>query len=57
MFHHQRRKISIFSQGEQILFVERINVVFGILVDHPTGNDDRATFIGGSNSVNTEAPR
>lgn len=33
MLHHQRGKVSIFAQGEEVLLVQSIDVGFGVFVD------------------------
>ena len=42
------------SPTEQILLVEGINVGFGILFDDPIVNDDRTTFVCGTDPVEGE---
>lgn len=54
VFHHQGRKVSILSKGEQVLFVKSVDVGFGIVVDNSLGDDDRSSFIRCPKSVQTE---
>lgn len=51
MLHHESCEVSIFSQGEEILLVQGIHIGFGIFVNNDRRDDDRSTFVGGTNAV------
>lgn len=54
MLHQERCQITIFTEREQVLLVQSINIAFCIVVDNAIGDDDRATFVRGTNSVHGE---
>lgn len=54
VLHHERGEVSIFSEREQILLVECVNIGFGVFVNDHRRDDNWPTFIGGSNSVDRE---
>jgi hypothetical protein len=54
MLHHQRGKVSIFTQGEQVLLVQSVDVRLRILVDDSARDDDRTTLVRRSDSIDTE---
>lgn len=53
--HQQSRQITIFTQREQILFVQGVYVPFRVVIDDPVGNNDRASFIGSTNTIEGKA--
>jgi hypothetical protein len=54
MLHHQRREVSIFTEREQVLLVQGIDIDLGIFVNDSSRNDDRSALVGRSDSVDTE---
>lgn len=52
--HHESREISIFSEREQVLLVEGVHNVLGVVVDDAIGDDERSTLVGRSNTVERE---
>lgn len=54
MLHHQRCQKSIFTEGEQVLFMKRIDVRFRVLLDDAIGNDDGPALVGSSDAVERE---
>lgn len=54
VLHHQSGQVSIFTEGEQVFLVQRVDVDFGIFVDNPGRDDDGSTLVGRTNSINTE---
>lgn len=54
VFHHQRGQVTIFTEGEQVLFVKRVDVDLGVFVNDPRRDDNRSTLVGCTDSVNTE---
>lgn len=51
MFHQERRQETIFSEREQILLVQRIDVGLRVLVDYTVRDDDRSSFVGSTNPI------
>lgn len=54
MLHQQRRQESIFTQTEQVLLVQGVDVGFGVFLDDAVADDDRTTLVGRANSVEGE---
>ena len=54
MLHQERCQITIFTEREQVLLVQSINIAFCIVVDNAIGDDDRATFVGSTDPVHRE---
>ena len=57
MLHHQRRQVSIFAEGKQILLVKGVDINLGVLINDSGGDDDGTALVGGSNPVDTETSR
>lgn len=54
MLEQQRRQETILAQREQILFVQSVDVGFSVFLDDTIGDDDGATFVGGSDTIKGE---
>jgi hypothetical protein len=54
MLHHQRRQEPIFTEGEQILLVESIDVGISILVDYTVRDDDGPTLVRSTDPIERE---
>ena len=54
MLEQQRRQETIFSERQQILLVQGIDVWLGIFFDNAVGDDDGATFVVGTDAVHGE---
>lgn len=46
MFQQQRRKISILAKVEEILHVQRINPVLGVILNDLVGDEQRLMGVG-----------
>lgn len=57
MLHHERGEVSIFSEREQVLLMECVDVRLGVLIDDQRGDDDRSTFVRRSDTVDGETSR
>ena len=57
MLHHECRKISILTEGEQVLLVKGIDITFGVFFDDPVGDNQRAALVGRTDAVHAEAAR
>lgn len=51
VFQQQRSQETIFAQREQVLFVQSVHVGFRVLLDDTVRDDDRTTFVGGSDTI------
>jgi hypothetical protein len=54
VLHQERRQEPILSQTEQVLLMEGVDVGLGVLLDDTVRDDDRATFVGGTDAVERE---
>ncbi len=54
VFHHERREVTVFSEREQVLLVQGVDIWLRVFVYNPAGDDDRSALIGCSDSVDTE---
>ena len=54
MLEHQSRELTIFTEGEQVLLVQRVNMAFRIVVDDTVRNDDRTALVSSTNPVKRE---
>lgn len=57
VFHHERSKVSILAEREQVLLVKGIDVAFRVFFDDPVGDNERAALVGSTDSVHAETPR
>lgn len=48
---------TVFTEGEEVLLVERVDIAFGVFVDDPVGNDDRTTLVSRADTIERETPR
>lgn len=54
VLHHERGEETIFTKGEQVLLVERVDHVLRVFIDDTTRDDDRTTLVGGTDAVHGE---
>ena len=54
VFHDQRREVSIFSEVQQILHVQRVDAVLGIVLDDLVRDEERLVGIRSAKSVHGE---
>jgi len=57
MLHQKSRQETIFTEGEQILLVQCVDIGFGVFLDDTVGNDDGTAFVGSSNTIKGETTR
>ena len=57
VLQHKRCQETIFSERQQVLLVQRIDVGLRILLYDAVGDDDGSTLIGGTNAVHGETSR
>jgi hypothetical protein len=57
VLEHQCRQVSIFSEMKQVLEVQGIDSVLGVVVYDLVGNEERFVSIGRSQAVHCEASR
>lgn len=57
VFHHERSKVSILAEGEQVLLMKGIDVAFRVFFDDPVGDNERAALVGCTDSVHAETTR
>lgn len=41
MLHEERSQVTIFTEREQVLLVQSVDVTFGVVVDDTVGDNDR----------------
>lgn len=46
VLQHKRGQVSIFSEVQQVLGVQRVDAVLGVVVDHRVGNEQRTMCVG-----------
>ena len=51
VLQQQRRQETIFTEGEQVLLVQRVDVGLGVLLYDAVRDDDGATLVGGPDAV------
>ena len=51
MFEEQGRQVTIFTEREQVLLMEGINVGLGVVLDDAVGDDNRTALIRSSDSI------
>ncbi len=54
VLEHQSRKVTIFTEGEQVLLVQGVDVRLGVLFDDAVGNDDRTSLVCCTDTVHGE---
>ena len=54
VLQHEGREVTIFTEGEQVLLVQGVDIRFGVLLDDTVGYDDRATLVCCTDSVHGE---
>lgn len=54
MLHHQRCQKPIFTEGEQVLLVQCVDVRFRVLLNDAIGNDDGPALVGSPDAVERE---
>lgn len=54
VLHHERRQETIFTEREQILLVQGVDVGLGVFLDDSVRDDDRPSFVGGTDAVEGE---
>ena len=54
VLEHESREVTIFTEGEQVLLVQGVDIWFGVLFDNTVGYDDRATLVCCTDSVHGE---
>lgn len=54
VLHHERGEVTIFTEREQVLLVERVDIDLRVFVNDPGRNDDRPSLVGRTDSVDTE---
>lgn len=54
MFRHDRCKISVFTQGQEVLLVQCVHIAGAVIVDDFVGDDQRAALVRCSKSVHAE---
>ena len=51
MLEEQSRQVTIFTEREQVLLMEGINVGLCVVLDDAVGDDDRTALIRSSDSI------
>lgn len=57
ILEEQRCQVTIFTKGKQVLLMESINVRLCVVLDDAVGDNDWATLVRGSDSVQRETAR
>jgi len=57
VLHQECRQETIFTEGEQILLMQGVNIGVSVLFDNSIRNDYGTAFVSCSDTIESKAPR
>lgn len=57
MLEEKRGQVAVLAETEQVLLVERVDVVLGVVVDDEIGDDERPALVRRADAEEGEAAR
>ena len=55
MLEQERGEVAVLAEAEQVLLVQRVDVVLGVVVDDEVGDDQRPALVGRADAEEGEA--